>query len=74
MFAVRRIGVPVIAAVDETDRFAVPDIIRKHEHFGIAVNCVMRIELVFERPKSAQKAIWAAGVSCWLRMAITLWA
>ena len=44
-----------IPAINQPHRLSAPDIVRKHQHFGIALDRVMRIELVFQRAEPARE-------------------
>ena len=46
---------PEITAVDEPNRFAVLDVVRQHQDFGIARHGVVSVQLVFERAEAARK-------------------
>jgi len=46
-----RIRVPEIAAVDQSDRFSIPDVVGENENFRISLDRIVSVQLVFQRPK-----------------------
>ena len=53
--AVRGIRMPEVAAVDQADGLAVPDIVGEHQHLGIARHRIVGVELIFERAEAPRK-------------------